>query len=66
LFKNNSESPLEFRTSVRPLGNSPWIENGGIIVERGAEGFPVQVVKSSDELSEGCAHFRFHRLGFGG
>ena len=65
LFKNNSESPLEFRTSVRPLGNAPWIENGGIIVERGAEGFPVQVVKSSDELSEGSAHFRFHRFGFG-
>ena len=49
LFEDRPEGVFEFGSSMSPCRNCARIEDGGVILERQAERFPIEVVESRDE-----------------
>ena len=49
LLEDRLEGVFEFGSSASPRRNCARIEGGGVILERQAERFPIEVVESRDE-----------------
>lgn len=63
LFKNLLEGLLEFRASGSACWIGARIKHGGVVVERQAKRFPVEIVESTNEFCERGLDFGFGSSG---
>jgi len=50
LLEYNLENFLKFGASVRPFRKCAWIENRSIVIKGKTKSFPVEIVKSVNEI----------------